>query len=78
MAKDPVCGMQVDEKHTAHTSSYEGRAYYFCAAGCKQAFAVVCKWTRRALLTPPLMRAGPTISVPPAASRLLTKTPANT
>ncbi len=38
MAKDPVCGMQVDEKQAAHTSTYEGRTYYFCAAGCKQAF----------------------------------------
>jgi YHS domain-containing protein len=38
MAKDPVCGMQVDEKKAAATSVYKGATYYFCAAGCKVAF----------------------------------------
>ncbi len=38
MAKDPVCGMQVDEKKAAATSTYKGTTYYFCAPGCKVAF----------------------------------------
>ncbi len=38
MAKDPVCGMTVDEKAAAATSEYMGQTYYFCAPGCKAAF----------------------------------------
>lgn len=38
MAKDPVCGMQVDEKTAAGKSEYKGQTYYFCSAGCKKSF----------------------------------------
>ena len=38
MAKDPVCGMQVDEKEAAGKSEYRGKTYYFCAPGCKKEF----------------------------------------
>jgi Cu+-exporting ATPase len=38
MAKDPVCGMEVDPLRAADTSVYQGKVFYFCAAGCKQAF----------------------------------------
>jgi len=38
MAKDPVCGMTVDEKKAAARSEYKGKTYYFCAPGCKTAF----------------------------------------
>lgn len=38
MAKDPICGMQVDEKDAASTSNYQGQTYYFCSAGCKETF----------------------------------------
>jgi YHS domain-containing protein len=38
MAKDPVCGMTVDEKKAKWKSEYEGKTYYFCAERCKQAF----------------------------------------
>ncbi len=38
MAKDPVCGMTVDEKKAAAKSEYKGKTYYFCAPGCKVAF----------------------------------------
>jgi len=38
LAKDPVCGMQVDEKKAAAKSQYQGQTYYFCAPGCKAAF----------------------------------------
>ncbi len=37
MAKDPVCGMEVDPKISAK-SEYKGQTYYFCSPGCKQAF----------------------------------------
>ena len=38
MAKDPVCGMEVDEATARHTAQYDGQTYYFCAPGCKKAF----------------------------------------
>ena len=38
MAIDPVCGMEVDEKTAAATSTYKGKTYYFCAPGCKEEF----------------------------------------
>ncbi len=38
MAKDPVCGMQVDEKTAAGKSEYQGQTYYFCSPGCKATF----------------------------------------
>ncbi len=38
MAKDPVCGMEVDEKKAPATSVYKGKTYYFCAKGCKVQF----------------------------------------
>jgi len=38
MAKDPVCGMEVAEKTTGFVSQYQGKAWYFCGAGCKKAF----------------------------------------
>jgi xanthine dehydrogenase accessory factor len=37
-AKDPVCGMSVNPSKARHKSEYEGSAFYFCCAGCKQAF----------------------------------------
>jgi len=38
MAKDPVCGMMVDEKTAKFKSDYMGKTYYFCAASCKSTF----------------------------------------
>ena len=38
MAKDPVCGMTVDESKAAATYEYKGKTYYFCAPSCKVAF----------------------------------------
>jgi Cu+-exporting ATPase len=38
MAKDPVCGMTVDEKEAAGQSVYQGQTYYFCSTGCKKSF----------------------------------------
>ena len=36
--RDPVCGMSVDPGAARHSSEHEGTAFYFCCAGCKQAF----------------------------------------
>jgi xanthine dehydrogenase accessory factor len=36
--KDPICGMMVDTASATHKSQYEGAWFYFCCAGCKQAF----------------------------------------
>jgi YHS domain-containing protein len=38
MARDPVCGMQVNEQQAAGRSEYQGETYYFCSPGCKQQF----------------------------------------
>jgi len=38
LERDPVCGMNVDPAKAAGSSQYEGRAYYFCAPGCKTRF----------------------------------------
>ncbi len=37
MAKDPVCGMTVDETKARH-SEYQGQSYFFCSAGCQTKF----------------------------------------
>ncbi len=37
-AKDPVCGMMVEEKRAAGTSVYQGKTYYFCGPHCKASF----------------------------------------
>ena len=41
MAKDPVCGMDVDQQRAAErglTSEYRGQTYSFCSPGCKRQF----------------------------------------
>jgi Cu+-exporting ATPase len=38
MARDPVCGMYVDEEHAAFTTEVEGRTYYFCSEACMLTF----------------------------------------
>jgi YHS domain-containing protein len=38
MAKDLVCGMDVDEKKVTQKTLYNGKMYYFCSATCKKAF----------------------------------------
>jgi Cu+-exporting ATPase len=38
MAKDPVCGMEVDEAKAAGSSTHSGKTYYFCSDGCKKGF----------------------------------------
>lgn len=38
-AVDPVCGMTVVKANAKATFDYKGATYYFCSAGCKEAFA---------------------------------------
>ena len=38
MAKDPVCGMSVDEKTTKLRSEHIGKTFYFCSQTCKATF----------------------------------------
>jgi len=38
VAKDPVCGMTVDEKNAKFTAAYGGKTWYFCSSGCKALF----------------------------------------
>jgi len=37
LARDPVCGMAVEEAGSP-ISEYRGRAYYFCSKGCRREF----------------------------------------
>ena len=37
-AKDPVCGMNVIPERAAARFEHEGKAYYFCSAGCGEKF----------------------------------------
>jgi len=37
-AKDPVCGMDVDDRAAAPKSRRTGITYYFCGPDCKKAF----------------------------------------
>lgn len=38
MAKDPVCGMQVEVEHAQWKAEHAGETYYFCSPGCLKAF----------------------------------------
>ena len=38
MARDPVCGMDVDPANAAGTSIYKGETIYFCNPHCKERF----------------------------------------
>ncbi len=38
MEKDPICGMTVDPRFAAGSSTYGGKTYYFCNSGCKAKF----------------------------------------
>jgi P-type Cu+ transporter len=38
MVKDPVCGMQVEEKTAAAQVEHKGTTYYFCSEGCEKRF----------------------------------------
>jgi Cu+-exporting ATPase len=38
MVRDPVCGMNVDEKTAKFKSEYAGKSYYFCNQMCKTVF----------------------------------------
>jgi len=38
MAKDPVCGMEVEEQKAAGTSQYQGRSYFSCSKSFKEQF----------------------------------------
>lgn len=38
MAKDPVCGMDVNAATATQKADHEGQTYYFCSPGCRKAF----------------------------------------
>ena len=38
MATDPVCQMNVEERSAPWQSTHEGKTYYFCSLGCREAF----------------------------------------
>jgi Cu+-exporting ATPase len=36
--KDPVCGMNVDQKSTSHSASFGGQTHFFCSENCLMKF----------------------------------------
>lgn len=38
MAKDPVCGMEIDEKTAEYSIVKNGKKYYFCSENCYKEF----------------------------------------
>ena len=38
MARDPICGMTVDEEKTDSTAVYNGISYFFCSDSCRNRF----------------------------------------
>lgn len=38
MAKDPVCGMEVDPRTAFGSSVFKGKTYFFCSQTCKEEF----------------------------------------
>jgi YHS domain-containing protein len=38
MAKDPICGMEVDERSATANLVYKGQVFYFCALSCYETF----------------------------------------
>jgi Cu+-exporting ATPase len=38
MAKDPVCGMDVNPETSNWVTEHHGQSYYFCSEGCTKAF----------------------------------------
>ncbi len=38
MVKDPVCGMEIDEKKAEFSTAKNGKRYYFCSKSCYNEF----------------------------------------
>ncbi len=36
--KDPICGMEIEEKDAVGHTEHEGTTYYFCASECQKKF----------------------------------------
>src|SRR5919198_4803093 len=47
MAKDPVCGMFVEEKHDAIQHIVDGKGYFFCSTQCLNEFTAPEKELRK-------------------------------
>jgi YHS domain-containing protein len=50
MAKDPICGMEVDSETSEHKIAEDGVVRYFCSKSCKDTFiASNSSWFTRLL-----------------------------
>ena len=47
MAKDPICGMYVEEKGDALKATQRGSTFYFCSDTCLQTFVAPAKELRK-------------------------------
>lgn len=46
MAKDPICGMEVDETKALYTVELGDEVYFFCSEACKNKFLAQLKKKR--------------------------------
>ncbi len=54
MPRDPVCGMEVEQ--TTASTTFDGRAFYFCSLGCRDAFQLApTEYATLAGLLPPAL-----------------------
>jgi len=38
MLKDPVCGMEIEERDSVIRRNHNGRTYFFCSFSCREVF----------------------------------------
>ena len=54
MPKDPICGMEVDEKKAKFSLVKSGKKYYFCSKSCHDKFNEKISAKKPALTKKPL------------------------
>ena len=75
MAKDPICGMYVDEKTAELKAVVRGTTYYFCSKSCLDEFLAPEKEIRRLKM---LLAASAVLTAPMMALMYLNPLPMNT
>ncbi|HAJ57369.1 MAG TPA: hypothetical protein DCL35_06330 [Candidatus Omnitrophica bacterium] len=63
MAKDPICGMEVDER-AGLRSSKEGKTYFFCSDSCLQRFSKAPFYKNKSFLVASVLALAFALSVP--------------
>ncbi len=77
VARDPVCGMTIEETDAAATSRHDGQTIYFCALSCKERFDAAPEtfFEREGRKVPRFIQIGQVASMTPAESSAGSSTP---